>query len=110
MGVDENYDDDVEKKNTHPYLLPQESQECATTVSDGTKKMLAKAGAFCKVMAVAQDGLPNSTRKTQVAVAALVLKMTVRRTGKSSSHCRSVLGGKVNATCSRSIRTDRQGR
>ena len=32
MGVDENYDDDIEKQNTHPDLLPQESQECATTV------------------------------------------------------------------------------
>ena len=26
MGVDENYDDDVKKQNTHPDLLPQESQ------------------------------------------------------------------------------------
>ena len=23
MGVDDNYDDDVENQNTHPYLLPQ---------------------------------------------------------------------------------------
>ena len=31
MGVDENYDDDIEEQNTHPYLLPQESQECAVS-------------------------------------------------------------------------------
>ena len=64
MGVDENYDDDIEKQNTHPDLLPQESQECDTTVSEETKKMLAKAGAFRKVTAVTQAGLPNATRKT----------------------------------------------
>ena len=97
MGVDENYDDDVEKQNTHPDLLPQESQECATTVSEETKNMLAKAGAFRKVMAVAQAGLPNATRKTQVAVAALVIKTMAIRTGNFSSHRRSVLGGKGNA-------------
>ena len=38
MGVDENYDDDIEKHNTYPDLLPQDSQECATTVSEETKK------------------------------------------------------------------------
>ena len=32
IGVDENYDDDIENQYTHPDLLPQESQECATTV------------------------------------------------------------------------------
>ena len=90
MGVDENYYDDIEKKNTHPDLLPQESQECATTVSKETKKMLVKAGAFRKVMAVTQAGLTNATRKTQVAVAVLVLKTMARRTDKSSSHRRSV--------------------
>ena len=91
MGVDENYDDDIENQNKHPDLLPQESQECVTTVSEETKKMLAKAGSFRKVMAVTQAGLPNNTRKTQVAVAALVLKTMVRRTDNSSSHRSSVL-------------------
>ena len=91
MNVDENYDDDIENQNTRPYMLPRESQECATTVSEETKKMLAKSGAFCKVMAVTQAGLPNDTRKTQVAVAALVLEMMVRRTDNSSSHRSSVL-------------------
>ena len=110
MGVDENYDDDVERKNTHPDLLPQESQECATTVSEETKKMLAKAGAFRKVMAVAKAGLPNAIRKTQVAVAALVLKTMARQTYKSSSHRRNVLGGKENAICPRSMWKDRRRR
>ena len=80
MGVDEKYDDDIEKQNTHPDLLLQESQECATTVSEETKKILAKSGAFGKVMAITQAGLPNATRNTQVAVASLVLNTMVRRT------------------------------
>ena len=110
MGVDENYDDDIEKQNTHPDPLPQESQECATTVSEETKKMLVKAGAFCKVMAFTQSGLPIATKRTHVAVYALVLKTMAIRTDKSSSHCRRVLGGRGNAIRPRSIRTDRQRR
>ena len=110
MGVDENYDNDIEKHNTHPDLLPQESQACATTVSEETKKMLAKAAAFRKVIAVTQAGLTNATSKTQVAVAALVLKTMARRTEKSSSHCRSVLGGKGNAIRPRSIQINRRRR
>ena len=106
MGVDEKYDDDIENQNTHPDMLPQESQECATTVSDETKNMLAKAGAFRKVLAVTRYGLPHTTRKTQVTVAALVLKTMARRTDKSSPHRWSVLGGKGNAIRPRSIRTD----
>ena len=83
MGVDDNYDDDIEKQNTHPDLLHQESQECATTVSEETKKILAKTGEFCKVMKVTQTLLPNAITKTQVAVAALVLKTMARRTENS---------------------------
>ena len=94
----------------YPFSQAQESQKCATTLSEKTKKMLAKDGAFHKVMAVTQSGLPNATRKTQVAVAALVLKTMARRTDKSSSHRRSVLGGKGNAIRPRSIRTDRRRR
>ena len=110
MGVDKNYNDDIENQNTHPDLLPQESKECATTVSKETKKMLAKAGAFRKVMAFTQAGLPNVTRKTQVAVAALVLKTMARQTDNSSSHCRSVLGGKGNDMRLMSIRIYRRRR
>ena len=68
--------------------------------------MLAKAGAFRKVMAVTPYGLPNATRKTYVAVAALVLQTMARRTDKSSPHIMSVLGGKGNFIRPRSIRTD----
>ena len=110
IGVDENYDDDIDNQNTHQDLLPQESQECATTVSEETEKMLAKAGAFRKVITFTQAGLHNATRKTQIAVATLVLKTVARRTDKSSSHCRSVLGGKGNSIHPRSIRTDRRRR
>ena len=105
MDVDENYDDDIEKQNTHPDLLPQESQECATTVSEETKKMLVKARAFHKVMAVTQAGLPTATRKMHVAVDVLVLKTMARLTDKSSSHRRSVLGGKGKEISPRSIHT-----
>ena len=110
MGVDENYDDDIEKQNKHPDPLLQESKECATTVSEETKKMLAKAGAFRKVVAVTQAGIPNATRKTQVAVAVLVPKTMAIRTDKSLSHRRSVLGGKGKAICPRSIQKDRRRR
>ena len=65
--------------------------------------MLAKAGSFRKVMAVTQAGIPNARRKAMVAVATLVLKTMARRTSKSSSHHRSVLGGKGNAISPRSI-------
>ena len=105
MGVDENYDDDIEKQNTHPDLLPQESQECANTVSEETKKILAKAREFRKVTEVTQSGLPNATRQTQVAVDTLVLNTMARRTNKSSSHRRSVLGGKGKEISPRSIHT-----
>ena len=110
MGVDENYDDDIEKQNTYPDLLPQESQECATTVSEETKNIPDKSGAFHKLMTFTQAGLPNATRGTHVAVAALVLKTMARQTDKSSSHRRSALGGKENAIRPRSIRTDRRRR
>ena len=48
MGVDENYDDDNGKHNTHPDLLPQESHECATTVSKETKKIWQRLERFVK--------------------------------------------------------------
>ena len=66
MSVDENYDDDIEKHNTHPDMLPPESQECATTVLEESKKMLAKAGEFRKVMAVTQSSLSNSARRRRL--------------------------------------------
>ena len=78
IGVDENYDDDIENQNKHPDLLPQESQESATTVSEGTKNVPAKDITFRKEIADTQTGLPNATRKTKVGVAILVLKTMAR--------------------------------
>ena len=40
MNVDVNYDDLVEKKNTHPMLLPQEVE----VISDEAVELLAKSG------------------------------------------------------------------
>ena len=48
MGVDENDDDQIEKQNTYPDLLPQESHECATTVSKETKKIWQSLERFVK--------------------------------------------------------------
>ena len=104
MGVADNYDDDVEGQDTHPDLLPQEAQECE--ISQETKDMLHKAGAIRTMVAAARRTLPKATKQTQVAVAALLLRSMARRTQESSSHRRSVLGGKGNAICPRSIRTD----
>ena len=108
MGVAENYDDDVERQDTHPDLLPQEAQECA--ISQETKYLLHKAGVIRTMVAASRRTLPKATRKTQVAVAALLLRSMARRTQESSSHRRSVLGGKGNAICPRIIRTDRRRR
>ena len=100
MGVAENYDDDVERQDTHPDLLPQDSQE--------TKDLLHKAGAIRTMVAEARKTLPKATKQTQVAVAALLLRSMARRTQESSSHRRSLLGGKGNTIFPRSIRTDRR--
>ena len=93
MGVDENYHDNLERLATHPDLLPQETQECG--ISDENKELLHKAGAICTLMTTKKQGLSTTTRNTQAAVAALLfMKLMVRGTSKSSSHCRSVLGDK----------------
>ena len=53
MGIGEDYDDDIERPNTHPDLLP--SQECADHVSVEDTSILAKAGAIVKVLLVAKN-------------------------------------------------------
>ena len=103
MGVAENYKHDVERQDTHPDLLPQEAQECA--ILQETKDLLHKARAIRTMVAVARRTLPKVTKQTQVAVAAVLLRSMARRTQESSSHRRSVLGGKGNAICQRSTRT-----
>ena len=95
MSVPENYDDDVERRNTHPDLLPKEAQECA--ISQEAQDLLHKAVALRTLVAATKKSLTNATRKTQVAVAALLLHSMTKRTKRSSSHRRSVLGDKGNA-------------
>ena len=75
MGIVEDYDDDIEKLNTHLDLLP--SQECMDNVSAEDASVLAKPGAIVKVFEVAQNALPNATKKTQAAVAASLFTITV---------------------------------
>ena len=105
MGVPEDYDDDVEHQNTHVDLLPKEAQECA--ISQEAQDLLHKAGAMRTLMTSTKKSLPNATRKTQVAVAALLLQSMIKRTKQSSSHRRSVLGDKGNAlrTVGKGVRT-----
>ena len=108
MGVSENHDNDIERQDTHPDLLPQEAQECA--ISQETKDLLHKAREIRTMVAAARRTLPKATTQTQVAVAAVLLMLMARRTQESSSHRRSVLVGKGNAIRPRSIRTDRRRR
>ena len=108
MGVAEDYDDDAERLVTHAALLPKESQECE--LSTEAKELLRKAGTIRTLVSITKKSLPKATRKTQAAVAALLLRSMARRTTKSSSHRRSVLGGKGNVICQRSIGTDRRRR
>ena len=71
MGVDENYDDNIERQATHPSMLPQEAQECK--ISDENRELLRKAGAIRTLMAATKTSIPKATRNTQAAVAALLL-------------------------------------
>ena len=85
MGIDENYHNDLERENTHPMLLPQETQE--REVSDETKEVLRKAGAICTLSAATKTGLLDTQQKMQAAVAALIfMRLMVRGTSKSTSH------------------------
>ena len=79
MSIGEDYDDDIERRNTHPDLLP--SQECAVKVSAEDVSVLTKSCAIVKVIAVAKAALLNDNKKTNDAVAALLLTiMMARRT------------------------------
>ena len=62
MGIGESYDDDIERLNNHPDLIP--SQECAYNVSVKDISVLPKSGAVVKVIGVAQNAFPNATKKT----------------------------------------------
>ena len=89
------------RKKVHP----QEAQECA--VSQEVKDALHKADAMHTLMAATRKSLRNTTRKTQAAVAALLLQSMTKQTKRSSSHHRSVLGDKGNTlwTVGKGVRT-----
>ena len=70
MDVPEDYNDDVERRNTYADLLPKEAEECA--ISQEAQDLLHKAGALSTLVAATKKSLPNTTRKTQVAMAALL--------------------------------------
>ena len=106
LGIAESYDNDVERQDTHPDLLLKEEKECA--ISQETKDLLHKAGEIRTMVAAVIRTLLKATKQTQVVVAAVLLRSMARRTQESSSHRRSVLGGKGNAICQRSIGTDRR--
>ena len=77
MGIGEDYNDDIERLNNHPYLLP--SQECADKVSAEDASVLAKSRTTVKIIEVVQNELPNATRKTQAAVADLLFTRMMAR-------------------------------
>ena len=109
MVIDEYYDDDIERLNTHPDLIP--SQEFLFIVSAEDASVLMKAGAIVKFLAVAKAAFPNATKKTQAAVAYLILNRNIaRRDRGSSSHIRSVLRykGKALRTGGKGTRTDKR--
>ena len=73
MGISENYDDEVERQNTQPGLLPP--QECtAPTMSTEYASLLTKAGALKKDLAITNGDIQRATKITQFAVAALLLR------------------------------------
>ena len=53
MGIGEDYDDDIERLNTHPD--PLLLQECVDNVSAKDASVLAKARAIVKVLLVAKN-------------------------------------------------------
>ena len=77
MVIVEEDDDDIERLNTHPNLLP--SQECIDNVSAEDASVLVKVVDIVKDLEVAHNALPNATKKTQSSVAALLSPKTLAR-------------------------------
>ena len=75
VSIIEDYDDDIERLNTHSDLQP--SQEYEDDVSDKDPSVLAKAGDVVKFLEVTQNTLPNATRKNKAVVAALIFTTTM---------------------------------
>ena len=73
MGISKNYDDEVERLNTQPGLLPL--KECGgPTMSPENTAILKKAGAFKKAFAIATEELPEAHKIKRYAVAALMIR------------------------------------
>ena len=73
MGISENYDDEIERQNTQPGLLPP--QECAApTMSTKETSVLTKAGTLTKALAIASMALSQAPNMIQFAVAALLIR------------------------------------
>ena len=97
MNVPVDYDDEAERKDTHPDLLPKADEN---PVTEGDARVLKKALAL-----IAQGQLevrPAPTGDSRVlkrrAVLLYALGTMTRRTGKPAGHRRSVLGnGRVSA-------------
>ena len=75
MGIGEDYADEIERRDTHPNLMP--SRECAVNVSAKDKSVLTKSVDIVKVLVVAKDALLNANKKTQASVAALLITRTM---------------------------------
>ena len=73
MGISKNYDDEVERLNTQPGLLPL--KECdSPTMSPENTAILKKAGAFKKAFAIATEALPEAPKVPRFVVAALMMR------------------------------------
>ena len=60
MGVPKDYNNNVERQNTHVDLLPKEAHECA--ISQEAQDLLHKAGVLRTLMAATKKSLHNATR------------------------------------------------
>ena len=75
MGISESYDDEIERLNTHPDLMP--SKECNINVSAKDASVLTKECAIVKSLAFSKAAFPNSTKRTQAAVEDLIHTRTM---------------------------------
>ena len=90
MGISENYDDEIERLNTQPGLLPP--QECAApTMSTKDASILTKVGTLTKALDIATMTLPQAPKMTQFALEALLIRAVSCQAIKASYHRRSML-------------------
>ena len=94
MNVDVNYDDEIERKNTHPMLLPQAVED----LSSETVEILAKSGVFKP---------PQKVRKSNPAVVLASKRVTFK---VPPSRRRSVLSDDQIAMFKKRIDKSRKAR